>query len=248
VARRRSKTFYRVKRLLKQLTGRDVWIFPQVRLSPLERCGDWVYCPTAVPPRPRVYSFGVEEDLGIDRRFAERYAADVFVFDPTPNTVEWVADKRLPDNIHFFPVGVAGKDGRVSFYPRVNRKGDVSRTMYTTVPAAGSEQHHVEVDMKTLRTIMKDLGHERIDVLKMDVEGAEYEVIDEIVNMPHPPKQIMLEFHHRFRSIGNQRTIDAVEKLNTKGYRIFYISATGREYSFIHDDATDRVTPPPPMP
>lgn len=233
----KTTTFYRIKRVVKQLVGRDVWIFRQVTAPVLERCGDWVYCPTAIPRDALIYSFGVEEDVRIDRQLAERFAANVFVFDPTPNTVEWIATKLLPDGVRFFPYGVAASDGRTRFYPRVNRKGKISKSMYTTVPAAGNEGHYVEVEMRTLRTLMKTFGHERIDMLKMDVEGAEYDVIDEVVSLEHPVKQIVLEFHHRFESIGNRRTVEAVTKLNNAGYRIFYISATGREYSFIHDSA-----------
>ena len=38
----------------------------------------------------------------------------------------------------------------------------------------------------------------RIDILKMDIEGAEYDVIDDIINSPVPIAQVLIEFHHRF--------------------------------------------------
>ncbi len=45
--------------------------------------------------------------------------------------------------------------------------------------------------------------------------------------------QILVEFHHRFKSMGNIMTIEAVDMLNRKGYKIFFISELGHEYSFI---------------
>ena len=67
----------------------------------------------------------------------------------------------------------------------------------------------------------------------MDIEGAEYEVIDDIVHSPVPIYQVLIEFHHRFEGIGIGRTKEAITKLNGTGYKIFNVSATGEEISFI---------------
>lgn len=77
------------------------------------------------------------------------------------------------------------------------------------------------------------LGHSKIDVLKMDIEGAEYDVIDDIMYLDIPIKQICIEFHHRFDTIGVGKTIEAIEKLSKKGYRIFSYSKNFEELSFI---------------
>jgi len=36
----------------------------------------------------------------------------------------------------------------------------------------------------------------------MDIEGAEYEVIDDLIASGIRPKQILVEFHHRFKNVG----------------------------------------------
>ena len=87
--------------------------------------------------------------------------------------------------------------------------------------------------VRRLGTILEELGHDRLDILKMDIEGAEYDVIEEIVNAPVPISQVLIEFHHRFPHIGTGKTRQAIARLNSAGYRIFNVSASGEEISFI---------------
>ncbi len=49
--------------------------------------------------------------------------------------------------------------------------------------------------MKSIENIMKELGHKHIDVLKMDIESAEYDVIENILNAKISITQILIEFH-----------------------------------------------------
>ena len=80
---------------------------------------------------------------------------------------------------------------------------------------------------------MKKLNVKKIDLLKMDVEGSEYEIIDTILDMNNKPSQLLVEFHHRFSNIDFEKTINAIKNLHKIGYRIFSVSKTGRELGFI---------------
>ena len=80
---------------------------------------------------------------------------------------------------------------------------------------------------------MESLSHNHIDILKMDIEGAEYDVIDDILSSNIAIKQILVEFHHRFPNVGLKKTKETIKKLNNFGYRIFHISNNGEDYSFI---------------
>ena len=51
------------------------------------------------------------------------------------------------------------------------------------------------VQMKRLLTIMQELKHPHIDLLKIDIEGCEYVVIDDIVKSGIRPSQFMVEWH-----------------------------------------------------
>jgi len=67
---------------------------------------------------------------------------------------------------------------------------------------------------------MRELGHEYIDILKMDIEGAEYDVIKDIHHLNIRPQQILVEFHHRFPGVGIKRTKEAIEELYSMGYQL----------------------------
>jgi len=180
-----------------------------------------------------VYSFGIGEDVGFEREIIRRKQVDVFAFDPTPNTVDWLGRQAVPDRFHHRPWAIADRDGSWRLYPRVRKDGGESRVMHTMVPDPGSASAGVEVQARTLGSIMQMLGHAHVDVLKLDIEGAEYSVLENLLATPVRPAQVMLEFHHRFPSIGKQKTVDAVSAMRSAGYGLARISSSGREFTLI---------------
>merc|ERR1712228_868922 len=62
-------------------------------------------------------------------------------------------------------------------------------------------QRHFDLEVKTLPTIIEELGHtgRRIDVLKVDVEGSEYAFLEQIFDTQGCPSyidQLTIEWHH----------------------------------------------------
>lgn len=56
----------------------------------------------------------------------------------------------------------------------------------------------VEVVHKCMLSIMRELGHTQIDLLKIDIEGSEFSVIEDVLNNNVPVRQICVEIHDRF--------------------------------------------------
>jgi hypothetical protein len=104
---------------------------------------------------------------------------------------------------------------------------------YSVVAHGSALTAAVEAPVYRLRTIMNMLGHERIDLLKMDVEGAEYQVISDLIDSRVDVRQIVVEFHHRWQEVGIGNTKKTIRELNRAGFRIFNISPGGAEYSFL---------------
>ena len=154
----------------------------------------------------------------------------VFAFDPTPKSVEWVEAQKWRPNFRFYPFGIASHDGMVTFYP----PEDPAHVSYTVLNRATTANRSIQVEMHCLNTITKMFDHKCIDILKMDIEGGEYEVIEDIVNSPQIDiKQILVEFHHFFPNVTVDQTYAAIAQLHKIGYRIFHTSSSGNEYSFI---------------
>jgi len=168
-------------------------------------------------------------DSTFDLSMIQTLGVAIHAFDPTPGSIDYLRTTPLPDGYHWHQIGLAGHDGRARFFPPAN-PAHISHTLLAPTQA---QRRAIEVEVRRLSTVMRDLGHQFIDVLKMDIEGAEYDVLDEILDRRLPVRQILVEFHHRFTGIGADRTRRAVERLNTAGYRIFFASDSGEEYSFI---------------
>lgn len=72
-------------------------------------------------------------------------------------------------------------------------------------------------------------------MLKMDIEGSEYDVIESILNLDIKIGQIQIEFHDRFFADGERKTKNAVKELEKSGYKVFAVSKSKEEVSFIHE-------------
>jgi hypothetical protein len=132
--------------------------------------------------------------------------------------------------------GVAHYDGSASFLPP-SVPAHVSYRMEGQKSADGDA---VEGTVHRLETIAKMLGHRRVDIVKLDVEGAEYGVIEDLRQTDLEIGQLLVEFHHRHPEIGAQRTRHAIELLNEQGFLIFNVSDSGEEYSFLSNRSWSR--------
>jgi len=225
-------TYRRARRAIRRALGRDVQFAVQARV-PAERHGSeyggWWICPTGLDASAVVYSLGIGTDITFDLSLTQTFGVAIHAFDPTPGSIDYLKARELPKGYSWHQFGVAGHDGPARFFPPANP----AHISHTLLPRDQTDAQAIEVEVRRLSTIMRDLGHQAIDVLKMDIEGAEYDVLDEIVERRLPVRQILVEFHHRFPGIGVHRTRRAVQALNAAGYRIFFAADSGEEYSFI---------------
>jgi FkbM family methyltransferase len=225
----------RGQHVLKFIQGRELWVRPQVSCAKrrLGRGdGEWCICPDSIKPDSVVYSFGVGWDISFDEALIKLYGVEVHAFDPTPIAREWLEKREKPAGFHFHPYGLANYDGVAEFALPVSH--GVSFTLLTDVASRLSAKG----DVCRLGTIMSRLGHDRVHLLKLDIEGAEYDVIPDLVALAPRVDQLLVEFHHRLLNgeSGLDRTRQALKALDEAGFRLFAVSPRGYEYSFIRDD------------
>jgi len=221
------------KRFLKRLTGKELRL-PIERKLPIVKEGGWWFAPGELDGGSIVYSLGVGDDIEFDLFLVDRFASIVHAFDPTPSSVDMLAERKLPPNFVFHPWAVTAADGSLKFYPRLKKDGSKSSVMYTMVAEDATVDDVIEVPAFSLSSIMRELNHQAIDLLKVDIEGAEYDVLNGMLDSEVRPKQLLVEFHHRFPGIGLAKTADLVDRLREHGYKIFAVSEIGREVSFVH--------------
>jgi len=223
--------FRKGRRYSKTLIGRDVVHRVQVK-CPKERhgtkYGGWVICPTKITKDSIVCSFGVGEDISFDLSLINQYRCKVYAFDPTPRSIQWVKSQTLPPEFLLFEFGIADYDGIAKFNPPENP----NHISHTILERSSTAHNAIEVKVHKLTKILEMLGYDKVDILKMDIEGGEYAVIDDLFKSNIDVHQLLVEFHHNFKNVSIAQTKNTVKLLNDNGFRIFHISPF-YEYSFI---------------
>ena len=115
----------------------------------------------------------------------------VLVFDPSPTGVNTAA-KTEKHNLEFFPIGLAANPGVLQFsVPADPEEGSYSMTQ--------GNLETVSFECYDLATIMTRNGDSHIDLLKMDIEGFEFDIVNQFLDQNIPVRQLCVEFHRWFR-------------------------------------------------
>lgn len=220
-----------VGRAFRMISGKAFWQGAQIRCERLHLGNEgarWCVCPDSLSASSVVYSFGVGEDISFDLELIRRFQVKLHAFDPTPRSIEWIRTQTLPEQFVFHEYGLADFNGCCKFVPPKN-PAHISHT----IVQRDSPWPTIELPVQRLATIMQSLGHDRVDLLKMDIEGAEHDVLSDLLSTGIRVGQLLVEFHHRWPEVGFEKTRRAIRSLNDAGYRIFSVSRTGEEYSFV---------------
>jgi FkbM family methyltransferase len=196
-----------------------------------ERVGDWMLWTEPLCSRSIVYSFGVGDNVAWDRAMIVRFGCTVYAFDPTPASIEWVRSQSLPPLFVFHELGLSNFDGELAFFPP--RKAN--STHYSQERRSGlfDRQQPVLGQVRRLTTIMQSLGHTRIDVLKLDIEGSEFEAIPDILASGIEIGQLLVEIHYHFRSRSFRAGMELVRQIKASGMQCIHVSPRGFEFSFV---------------
>lgn len=167
-----------------------------------------------------VYDFGIRKSPEYGLAFAgPPFNCDVVGFDPSPISLKWWEDdgatilQKYP-GYRFVPEGAGGHDGATTLFQydwgQVSIITFPERVVNTSNCDEGgackfsfhTQQKQFNIPVKTLSTFVKELGHSgrRITVLKLDVEGSEYAMLEELiehdVRLCQRIDQLTLEWHH----------------------------------------------------
>ena len=95
---------------------------------------------------------------------------------------------------------------------------------------------YIEAPVLRLTTITRRLTHDHVDLLKIDVEGAEYDVIDDMLFSGLRVDQFAVEFD---QPSPPWRTERFIAKLHGAGYHL--IDVSGLNCLLIHERLLDQV-------
>jgi FkbM family methyltransferase len=152
--------------------------------------GFWVVPADLLGPDSVCYLAGVGEDITFDLGLIARFGCSVHAFDPVPRSGEFakVAAAHEP-RFTFHPCGLWSHDTTLAFHkPIVDGYISHSATnLHDTEPA-------FEAKVRSVGSLMRELGHERVDLLKISAEGSEYEILRGVLDEGVRPGVICVEF------------------------------------------------------
>lgn len=149
--------------------------------------GGW-WVPTAVLGQDSiVYSVGVGEDTTFDVELSARFSCTVHAFDPTPRAGAHVRAQRPPRFV-FAPIALWTFQGTL----RLFAPATASHVSLSVNDRDGTGEFF-EVACDTLTGLRGLYGHNHVDLLKMDIEGAEAAVLDWLIDSLERPGVIAVE-------------------------------------------------------
>jgi FkbM family methyltransferase len=163
-------------------------------------------------PMPKVaYCAGVGKGISFETELARLSGGCVLVFDPSPTGINTIGHTDT-SSLTFYPVGLAAESSTYEF----SVPADPGEGSYS-VARDGLEK--VSFECWSVDSIMEKHGHTAVDLLKMDIEGFEYDILDRLLDERVPVRQICVEFHPWLRP---GRTWKTIRKLYGAGYRIVH--------------------------
>ena len=217
------------------MTGRDVLHKYDIRPKKMALgsvYGGWTIAPEELKADSTVYSFGVGNDISFDLELISRFGLKVHGFDPSPESIAWIAGQKLPPQYTFHPYGLGVADGGQTFFAP-SKGGMYSQRQ----ELKGASAARIVLPTKRLATIIRCIGTRCIDVLKMDIEGAEYGVLSDLIECSASIRQLLVEFHHRAGIESLEKTVESVNRLKSAGFQLFHVSETSSEFSFLQSSA-----------
>ena len=170
-----------------------------------------------------VYSFGSEDDARFDLELIGRFGCNVHVFEPRPPTLARLREQTTPPQLNLHPFGLSDRDGVMAFAPLESTSANHGRR--------SNDHLSSEYQVRRLSTLMRQLGHMHIDVLKLDSAGAEYAAVHALATSSVRPTQVLITFQSDSREFTPQRCARALGQLHEIGYRIFDCAPGGHQFS-----------------
>jgi FkbM family methyltransferase len=123
------------------------------------------------------------------RRISERYAPTIHAFEPAPGKISGLhelAERHPKVSVHAYGLGGSDFAARLAL-------AEHGSSIYTDEGAFGS----AEVQIRDAAAVFDELGLDHVDVMKVNIEGGEYDLLDRLIETEWLPRirLVMIQFH-----------------------------------------------------
>jgi FkbM family methyltransferase len=219
-------------------------------------------------PDSIIYCIGAGEDISHDIELANLLGSKVYIFDPTPRAIDHVnyvkdvfdgkkqaiwdvrhgggdpmywdillRNRIDSERIILNPHGLHTEDCTLKFYKPTNQ----NNVSHSTMKGMKSDSY-IKVPVKSLKSIMNHYQHEKIDLLKIDVEGSECDILDNMLSEKIHPKYLSIDFDLGWwgeRISDKERCMETIEILKESGYNVFHDDGLS-DYSMVYKSSSEQ--------
>jgi FkbM family methyltransferase len=156
--------------------------------------------------------------------FACRYpAARIYGVEPDPATFRKLqANVVALENVEVLPLAVGDRDGDAEFFPNPHTWASSLKSTFATGPG-------ITVQVRTLDTLLDEIGLDQVDLVKLDIEGSEHDVLRAFRGLPTRAGALIGEMH------GFLPEVYAATELFLEGIEGFEVTyeREGRDHLFL---------------
>lgn len=156
-------------------------------------------------------------------RIFEKYQPHIYCFELEPNFAKDIA-ARFESNpkIRCFDYGLSGENGTLSLM----QKG-MGSTLYADSGVHPASGKSVQVRVRDIVEVLNELGLKNVDLLKLNIEGGEYDVLERMIAADRLKDVgcLMVQFHEWLDHANARR--DAIRRALKRTHRLVW------DYRFI---------------
>ena len=170
----------------------------------------------------KIISCGLGEDASFDVEFAAKYKSQVIIVDPTPRAIAhydyiikhlgsgpkksyldqgaqiietYDLSKVTEDQLLLEKFALWTTPSKLNFFaPKNPEHVSYSITNFQNNYSLDTDYEHIQVDAVTLQMLLNKYNFDQLHLLKMDIEGAEIEILKNMMENEIYPTQIAVEF------------------------------------------------------
>lgn len=180
-------------------------------------------------PRFSTTSTIVDVGCGFDADFSvymmDKYGLRAIGIDPTlkhKGSLDSLSKKTNSRFLHKL-WAISANDGKIVFNESVDNVSGSILENHQNIKSGAIKKY--EVESISLENLPRCLKLEKIEYIKLDIEGAEYDLIDKLKKGDLDKyNQIFIEFHHHALPQYSQKdTLDRVKKIESLGFKSFSV-------------------------
>ena len=178
--------------------------------------GGWMLDLELVPRDSTIISAGVGEDISFDLHLMKTRACKIVGVDPTPKSHRFIESQKDLNNFELIKMALHSDDGNIIKMYKNKRSDHVSESILLDHQSVNNFDSYFSETI-SLPSLLKK--YDNISVIKMDIEGSEYDVIQSLKNIPNTVKQFCVEFHHFCTSKTIEDTKEVIKMLAELGFK-----------------------------